>query len=94
MILNLNPEQFLTVYNSVSSNGTITAQEVKVKMDAQLLDALSLIDDSKNQSKFDSWIKKEKQKVDSLESELKSLKVNTDDVSIDDGLYFPMAKKE
>lgn len=89
MILNLNPEQFLLVYNRISDNSNLTAQDLKSKMDAMLLEALSSIDDVKLKSKFSTWIKQEKEKVDHLESELKNIKVNSTTVS-DDGLYFPI----
>jgi hypothetical protein len=87
MNLNLNPEQFLAIYNSLRDNSSITSQEVKSKMDLILLNALSAIDDSKNQSKFGSWMKQEKERVEILESELKSIR---NPVS-DDGLPFPPA---
>ena len=87
MKLNLSPEQFLIVYNGVTNNSSLTAQEVKTKMDSQLIEALSLIDDSSNQSKFTSWMKQEKTKVSSLNEELKTLKLNQDQQP-DDGLYF------
>lgn len=77
MILNLSPEQFLAVYNSVSINPSLTAQEVRSKMDIVLLEALSSIDDSKNQSKFSYWAKQENEKISGLETELKSIKVST-----------------
>jgi hypothetical protein len=86
MILSLNPEQFLAIYNSVNTNSSLTAQEIKSKMDLILLDALSLINDSKNQSRLDNWMKQEKGKVENLESELKSIR---NLVPFDDGLSFP-----
>lgn len=86
MILSLNPEQFLAIYNSVNTNSSLTAQEIKSKMDLILLDALSLINDSKNQSRLDNWMKQEKEKVENLESELKSIR---NLVPFDDGLIFP-----
>jgi len=85
MILSLNPQQFLAVYNSVATNSSLTSQEVKSKMELILLDALSQIDDSKNQNKFDNWIKREKEKVHVLQSELKTLNSSVSD----DGLPFP-----
>ena len=86
MILSLNPEQFLAIYNSVNTNSSLTAQEIKSKMDLILLDALSLINDSKNQSRLDNWMKQEKEKVENLESELKSIR---NLIPSDDGLSFP-----
>ena len=86
MILSLNPEQFLAIYNSVNTNSSLTAQEIKSKMDLILLNALSLINDSKNQSRLDNWMKQEKEKVENLESELKSIR---NLVPFDDGLIFP-----
>lgn len=88
MILNLNAEQFLAVYNCIIATSSLTAQEVKSKMDLILLEALSSIDDSKNQSKFDNWMKQEKNKVESLKTELKAINVQIPD----DGLHFPPAK--
>lgn len=90
MILSLNPEQFLTVYYSVSLNSSLTAQEIKAKMDTQLLDALSFVDDSKNQSKFSTWVKFEKEKLDTLEKELKTIKTknNVFENTNDDGLPY------
>jgi len=88
MNLSLSPEQFLAVYYSVSVNNSLTAQEVKAKMDTQLLDALSLIDDSKNQSKFSTWMKKEKEKVNTLEKELETIKAHPLDSNNDDGLPY------
>jgi hypothetical protein len=85
MNLNLSPEQFLAIYNSLKNDSSITTQEVKSKMDLVLLDALSRIDDSRNQSKFGSWMKQEKEKVEVLESELKSIRSSVSD----DGLPFP-----
>jgi len=85
MILSLNPQQFLAVYNCVTINSSVTLQEVKSKMELILLDALSQIDDSKNQNKFDNWIKREKEKVQVLQSELKTLNSSV----CDDGLPFP-----
>lgn len=75
MNLNLNPEQFLAVYTSVVLNQTLTAQEVKSKMDVILLGALGSIDDSKNQTKFSHWAKQESEKISGLKDELKSIKV-------------------
>jgi len=90
MILSLNPQQFLAVYNSVTINSSLTSQEVKSKMELILLDALSQIDDSKNQNKFDHWIKQEKEKVSSLENELKMIKLSKSplEISSDDGLPY------
>jgi len=50
-----------------------------------LLDALSIVDDSKNQNKFGNWIKQEKEKVEGLQTELKSIR----NPAFDDGLLFP-----
>lgn len=75
MNLNLNPEQFLAVYTSVALNQSLTAQEVKSKMDVILLDALGSIDDSKNQTKFSHWAKRENEKISGLKNELKSIKI-------------------
>ena len=86
MILSLNPEQFLARYNRVNTNSSLTAQEIKSKMDLILLNALSLINDSKNQSRLDNWMKQEKEKVENLESELKSIR---NLIPSDDGLSFP-----
>jgi len=84
MNLNLNPEQFLAIYDSLKDNSSIS-QELKSKMHLILLSALSAIDDSKNQSKFGNWMKQEKEKVEILESELKSIRSPV----FDDGLPFP-----
>lgn len=94
MNLNLNPEQFLAVYNCITMSSSLTAQEVKSKMDLILLGVLSSIDDSKNQYKFDNWLKQEKEKVEGLKTELKDLKIAHSSQS-DDGLPFPppMEKK-
>jgi len=83
MILNLNAEQFLFVYNRILDNPTQPAQELKNKMDALLLDALSSVEETKNQTKFSSWVKQEQERVASLKSELKTIKDNIPD----DGLY-------
>lgn len=90
MILNLNSEQFLAVYNSIASSQSLTAQEVKSKMDLVLLDALASTDDTKNQSRFDHWMKQEKERVEGLKTELKAI---TSSVS-DDGLPFPPVVQE
>jgi len=74
MNLSLSPEQFLAVYTSVTVDQSLTAQEVKSKMEVVILEALGLIDDSKNQSKFSYWAKQENQKISGLQSELKSIK--------------------
>lgn len=89
MILSLNAEQFLLVYNKVSDNPAPSAQELKNKMDTILLDALSLIEDSKNQTKFSSWIKQEQERITFLNSELKIIKENISD----DGLNYPPNKQ-
>ena len=93
MNLNLNSEQFLAVYNCINTTSSLTAQEVKSKMNLILLDALSIIDDTKNQSKFDHWMKQEKEKVEGLKVELKDLKISTPSPS-DDGLPFPPLQQE
>ena len=74
MNINLNPEQLLTVYNSLISSSTAEAQEVRNKLEAMILEALSNLDDSNNANKFSHWFKKEKQRVEALETELKSIK--------------------
>jgi len=89
VILSLNAEQFLLVYNKVSDNPAPSAQELKNKMDTILLDALSLIEDSKNQTKFSSWIKQEQERITFLNSELKIIKENISD----DGLNYPPNKQ-
>ncbi len=94
MILDLNPEQFLLVYNHVSSNLSSPAQELKMKMESPLLEALSSIDDTKNQSRFSSWMKQEKEKVVHLENDLKNIKAHSPIVIPDDGLYFPIRESK
>jgi hypothetical protein len=84
MNLNLTPQQFLAIYDSLSSDAT-SSKEVKHKMNSMLLDALSIVDDSKNQNKFGNWIKQEKEKVEGLQTELKSIR----NPAFDDGLLFP-----
>lgn len=78
MNINLSPAQFLTVYNCLSDLKTLEAQEIKNKMNAVLVDALSSIDDVDSHNKFNHWFKKEKEKVNTLQEQL-----NT----IDDGIY-------
>jgi hypothetical protein len=73
MKLTLSPEQFLAVYNCVTVNQGLTAQEVKSKMDLVLLDALSSIDEVQNQSKFSHWAKQEEDKISNLQHELKTI---------------------
>lgn len=90
MILNLNSEQFLAVYTCIASSSSLTAQEVKSKMDVILLEALSSTDDSKNQSKFDHWMKQEKERVEGLKTELKTISASMSD----DGLPFPPPARE
>ena len=75
MKLSLSPEQFLAVYTSVVMNPSLTAQEVKSKMDVVLLDALSSIDDTQNQSRFSHWAKQEEDKITTLQQELKSINI-------------------
>jgi len=82
MNVQLNPEQFLAVYNSITSIASIEAKEVKIKMESVILEALTIIDDSSNQSKFSHWMKKEKEKLNALEDQLKLIKE-----PINDGLY-------
>lgn len=89
MILNLNAEQFLLVYNRILDNPAPPAQELKNKMDALLLDALSSIEETKNQTKFSSWVKQEQERVAFLKSELKTIKENISD----DGLHYPPVKQ-
>lgn len=96
MILNLNPEQFLLVYNYVSNSPNSIAQELKTKMDLTLLEVLSSIDDKKAQFSFLNWLKQEKEKIRHMENELEIIKENIkinqkvvhDDAN--DGLYFPV----
>ena len=71
MNLTLSPEQFLVIYNCMSTSPSITAQEIKLKMDVILLDSLSVVYDSKNRSKYLQWIKQEHEKISTLQSELK-----------------------
>lgn len=89
MILNLNPEQFLLVYSRILDNSNLTAQELKSKMDIVMLEALSSIDAAKNQSRFSTWMKQEKERVVHMESELENIKINQKTIP-DDGLYFPV----
>jgi hypothetical protein len=58
-------------------------------MDIVLLEALSSIDDAKNQSRFSTWMKQEKERVVHMKSELENIKINQKVVP-DDGLYFPV----
>lgn len=89
MILNLNAEQFLLVYNKISTDPIPPALELKNKMEILLLDALSSIEDAKNQAKLSNWIKQERDRVTSLENELKSISENIPD----DGLHYPPVKE-
>lgn len=75
MNLNLSPNQFLAMYGMVLKECSPEAIELRIKMEAVLLDALSMIDDAKNQDKFVHWIKKEEEKVSALATDLKSIKV-------------------
>ena len=86
MVLNLNPQQFLAVYNSLTIDTSLTAKEVKSKMDLVLIEALSSVDDSKSQLKFNSWTKQEEKKVEALKTELASISLPS--VSHpDDGIF-------
>ena len=89
MNLNLSPEQFLAVYNSVAVNQNLTAQEVKSKMDLIMLEALSLVHDTKNHSKFETWLKQQSGKISVMKDELESIKQKSENIP-DDGLYFPV----
>lgn len=95
MNLNLNSDQFLLVYNFVTSNVTSEAKELKAKMDLIIHEALSKLEESKNQSKFPQWLKKEQEKIFMLSDELKSMKSTAKSCSEktepDDGLYFRKA---
>lgn len=73
MIVNLNPQQFLAVYNSLTADPSLTAKEVKSKMDLVLIEALSNVDESKGQLKFNNWAKQEERKVEALKTELASM---------------------
>lgn len=90
MNLTLNPEQFLAVYNCINTAMSPPAQEVKSKMDLILLNVLSSIDDSKNQAKFDSWMKQEAAKVESLKTDLKMI----NSTIVDDGLPYPFNREQ
>lgn len=74
MNLNLSPSQFLVMYGMVLKDSSPEALEIRAKMESVLLEALSTIDDAKNQDKFVHWIKKEEEKVSALTNELKSIK--------------------
>ena len=86
MIVNLNPQQFLAVYNSLTVDSSLTAKEVKSKMDLVLIEALSSVDDSKSQLKFSNWTKQEEKKVEALKTELASISLQSVPQS-DDGIF-------
>jgi NAD-specific glutamate dehydrogenase len=88
MILNLNAEQFLLIYNKLLTDPAQSAHDLKNKMDILLLDLLSSMEDAKNQAKFSSWIKQEQDRISSLKSELKVINENISD----DGLHYPFVK--
>jgi bacterioferritin (cytochrome b1) len=87
MIVNLNPQQFLAVYNSLTLHSSLTAQEVKSKMDLVLIEALSNADDSKSQLKFSNWTKQEEKKVEALKTELAAINLSPAQSQSDDGIF-------
>jgi len=73
MNLNLTPSQFLVIYNMVVRNPGVEAKEIQIKMEGALLEILSETEDGMKQNKFEHWMKGEKEKVASLQDELKSI---------------------
>lgn len=88
MNLNLNAEQFVELYSVLVDGHNPALQDLKSKMKLSLIETLSVIDESNNQSKFPYWFKKEKEKVEVMENQLKMI-----NVAVDDGLFPPPAEK-
>lgn len=84
MNLNLNAEQFVELYSVLNEKQTPALQDLKSKMKLSLIETLSTVEDTNNHSRFPQWFKKEKEKVEAMENQLKMINATTDD-----GLFTP-----
>ena len=56
-------------------------------MDLVLIEALSNVDDSNNQLRFNTWTKQEEKKVEALKTELAAINLQVQQQQPDDGIF-------
>lgn len=75
MILQLSPQELLTLYKAMLSSKELSASsEVAAKIENILLDSLEESWQKNLSTGFDKWIKSETNKIQELEDELKKIK--------------------
>ena len=82
MVINLTPEQFLSLYRTLNasiasdsfSSDAEDIDSVLRKMEDRLLDLLHEREDERISTGFDKWLESEKTKVEWLEEELEHIK--------------------
>lgn len=95
-ILNLTPEQFLALYNSLSYHldssspedhpGWAEVDKIRETMAGSIIESLRRYDSTQNMTKYEAWANREKEKIEGLKQELQTLKVHNVSEP-DDGLF-------
>jgi hypothetical protein len=83
MNLQLTPEQFLALYNSLGVHlssadpetpGWTGVEEIRKKMEESILDLLSAATEEKNKKAYVRWIEHEQERISQLENDLNIIK--------------------
>ena len=95
MNLNLTPQQFLALYNSLSyqldstssdTPGWGPVNQIRNAMNDVILDSLTSSETSRVQEKYGVWLEREQNKINHLKKELEDLKIHRVPEP-DDGLF-------
>jgi uncharacterized protein YcfL len=102
MNLQLTPEQFVVLYElvssaSFSSNASSKREslvQIREKLSETIQDSLEKLYQNQNKEKLSTWVKNEEKKISQLTQDLSKLKNQKFDFSYpsDDGLHFPPGK--